>query len=127
MISFIALSIKNEIKNLIISVLFLEMTMVGVFVILDVIWFYAFWELSLVPMLYIIGAYGVTQIVCTHLSSFLYTFAGSVLMLVGILYMGFYTMKQRVFGVLHCLIGICYKFHLKHNSGFLGHFSRFCD
>jgi len=89
MIAFIALSIKNEIKNLIISVLFLEMTMVGVFVILDVIWFYAFWELSLVPMLYIIGAWGSVNRVYAAIKFFLYTFAGSVLMLVGILYMGF--------------------------------------
>ena len=89
MIAFIALSIKNEIKNLIISVLFLEMTMVGVFLILDVIWFYAFWELSLVPMLYIIGAWGSANRMYASIKFFLYTFAGSVLMLVGILYMGF--------------------------------------
>ena len=88
MISFIALSIKNEIKNLIISVLFLEMTMVGVFLILDVIWFYAFWELSLVPMLYIIGAWGSANRMYASTKFFLYTFAGSVLMLVGILYTG---------------------------------------
>lgn len=89
MIAFIALSIKDEIKNLIISVLFLEMTMVGVFLILDVIWFYAFWELSLVPMLYIIGAWGSANRMYASIKFFLYTFAGSVLMLVGILYMGF--------------------------------------
>ena len=89
MIALIALSIKNEIKNLIISVLFLEMTMVGVFLILDVIWFYAFWELSLVPMLYIIGAWGSAQRLYAAIKFFLYTFAGSVLMLVGILYIAF--------------------------------------
>ncbi|MDD3342008.1 MAG: NADH-quinone oxidoreductase subunit M [Sulfurospirillaceae bacterium] len=89
MIAFIALSIKDEIKNLIISVLFLEMTMVGVFLILDVIWFYAFWELSLVPMLYIIGAWGSAQRLYAAIKFFLYTFAGSVLMLVGILYIAF--------------------------------------
>ena len=42
MIALIGLSIEKEIKNLVITVLFLEMTMVGVFVILDVVWFYAF-------------------------------------------------------------------------------------
>ncbi|HIP41200.1 MAG TPA: NADH-quinone oxidoreductase subunit M, partial [Campylobacterales bacterium] len=45
-------------KNMIVSLLFLEMTMVGVFLSLDAIMFYLFWELSLVPMLYIIGAWG---------------------------------------------------------------------
>lgn len=89
MIALIGLSIEKDIKNLIISVLFLEMTMVGVFLILDVIWFYAFWELSLVPMLYIIGAWGGEKRMYAAVKFFLYTFAGSVLMLVGILYMGF--------------------------------------
>jgi NADH-quinone oxidoreductase subunit M len=89
MIALIGLSIEKDIKNLIISVLFLEMTMVGVFLILDVIWFYAFWELSLVPMLYIIGAWGSANRMYAAIKFFLYTFAGSVLMLVGILYMGF--------------------------------------
>ncbi|MBN1838922.1 MAG: NADH-quinone oxidoreductase subunit M [Campylobacterales bacterium] len=89
MIALIGLSIEKDIKNLIISVLFLEMTMVGVFLILDVIWFYAFWELSLVPMLYIIGGWGGERRMYAAIKFFLYTFAGSVLMLVGILYMGF--------------------------------------
>ena len=89
MIALFGLSIEKDIKYLIISVLFLEMTMVGVFLILDVIWFYAFWELSLVPMLYIIGAWGGEKRMYAAVKFFLYTFAGSVLMLVGILYMGF--------------------------------------
>ena len=51
MISLIGLSEKRSLKNLVITVLFLEMTMVGVFLALDAIIFYLFWELSLVPML----------------------------------------------------------------------------
>lgn len=89
MVALIALNIEKDIKNLILSVFFLEMTMVGVFLILDIIWFYAFWELSLIPMLYIIGAWGGEQRMYAAIKFFLYTFAGSVLMLVGILYMGF--------------------------------------
>jgi NADH-quinone oxidoreductase subunit M len=91
-ITFIALvglgNIQN-IKNLIISVLFLEMTMVGVFLSLDMIIFYLFWELSLVPMLYIIGAWGADKRIYAAVKFFLYTFAGSVLMLVGILYFAY--------------------------------------
>ena len=87
MIALIALTIEHGVKNLILSVLFLEMTMVGVFLILDIIWFYAFWELSLVPMLYIIGAWGSARRMYAAIKFFLYTFAGSILMLVGILYM----------------------------------------
>ena len=97
MVSFIALSIEKDVKNLILTVLFLEMTMIGVFVILDVIWFYAFWELSLVPMLYIIGAWGSARRVYAAIKFFLYTFAGSILMLIGILYMAY--LYQEATGV----------------------------
>jgi len=77
-------------KNMIVSLLFLEMTMVGVFVTLDAIMFYLYWELSLVPMLYIIGAWGGPTRVYAAIKFFLYTFAGSLIMLVGILSMAFY-------------------------------------
>ncbi|WP_458700708.1 NADH-quinone oxidoreductase subunit M [Sulfurospirillum sp. 1307] len=89
LVALIGLSIKKDAKNLIISVLYLEMTMVGVFLSLDVILFYLFWEFSLVPMLYIIGAWGSDRRIYAAIKFFLYTFAGSVLMLVGILYMGY--------------------------------------
>jgi NADH-quinone oxidoreductase subunit M len=89
MIAVIGLTIKKDLKNLIISVLFLEMTMVGVFVSLDVILFYIFWELSLIPMLYIIGAWGSKLRIYAAVKFFLYTFAGSLFMLVGILYFAY--------------------------------------
>jgi NADH-quinone oxidoreductase subunit M len=88
-IALIGLGEMQNIKNLIISVLFLEMTMVGVFLSLDMIIFYLFWELSLVPMLYIIGAWGADKRIYAAVKFFLYTFAGSVLMLVGILYFAY--------------------------------------
>jgi len=77
----------KKMKNMIISLLFLEMTMVGVFLSLDAIIFYLFWELSLVPMLYIIGAWGGPTRVYAAVKFFLYTFAGSLVMLVGLLAM----------------------------------------
>ncbi len=89
MVALIGLNIEKDAKNLIISILYLEMTMVGVFLSLDVILFYLFWEFSLVPMLYIIGAWGSDRRIYAAIKFFLYTFAGSVLMLVGILYMGY--------------------------------------
>jgi NADH-quinone oxidoreductase subunit M len=89
MISVIGLTVKEDLKNLMITILFLEMTMVGVFASLDVILFYIFWELSLVPMLYIIGAWGSKLRIYAAVKFFLYTFAGSLLMLVGILYMAY--------------------------------------
>ncbi len=75
----------KSMKNMIVSLLFLEMTMVGVFLALDAIVFYLFWELSLVPMLYIVGAWGGPHRVYAAIKFFLYTFAGSLIMLVGLL------------------------------------------
>jgi NADH-quinone oxidoreductase subunit M len=79
----------KDMKELLLTLLFLEMTMVGVFVSLDAILFYLFWELSLVPMLYIIGAWGGPKRVYASVKFFLYTFAGSLIMLVGMLYMAY--------------------------------------
>jgi NADH-quinone oxidoreductase subunit M len=89
MIAIIGLTEKRNLKNLMLSVLFLEMTMVGVFVALDAILFYIFWELSLVPMLYIIGAWGGPRRIYASIKFFLYTFTGSLVMLVGMLYMAY--------------------------------------
>jgi NADH-quinone oxidoreductase subunit M len=89
MIALIGLSIEKDLKNLILSVLILEMTMVGVFVSLDAIIFYLFWELSLVPMLYIIGAWGGNLRIYASVKFFLYTFFGSLIMLVGMLYLAY--------------------------------------
>ena len=89
MISIIGLTEKRDLKNLILTVLFLEMTMVGVFVALDAIIFYVFWELSLVPMLYIVGAWGGKLRIYASIKFFLYTFTGSLVMLVGMLYLGY--------------------------------------
>ena len=89
LIGIYSMSIKENVKNMVITLLFLEMTMVGVFVTLDAIVFYLFWELSLVPMLYIVGAWGGPLRVYAAIKFFLYTFAGSLIMLVGMLFMAY--------------------------------------
>jgi NADH-quinone oxidoreductase subunit M len=89
MIGIASLGDMKNIKNLVITLLFLQMTMVGVFAALDAILFYIFWELSLVPMLYIIGAWGGPLRIYASVKFFLYTFAGSLVMLVGMLFMAF--------------------------------------
>ncbi len=89
LIGLISLNIKKNLKNMIISLLFLEMTMVGVFVALDAIVFYVFWELSLVPMLYIIGYWGSELRIYAAIKFFLYTFFGSLIMLVGMLFLAY--------------------------------------
>lgn len=89
LIGIIALSVKKDMKNLIITLLFLEVAMVGVFLSLDAIMFYLFWEFSLVPMLYIIGAWGGEKRIYASIKFFLYTFSGSLIMLVGMLYVAY--------------------------------------
>jgi len=89
LIGIIALDVKKNIKNLILTLLFLEVAMIGVFVALDAIMFYLFWEFSLVPMLYIIGAWGGDRRLYAAIKFFLYTFAGSLIMLVGMLYVAY--------------------------------------
>jgi NADH-quinone oxidoreductase subunit M len=89
MIGMISMSVEKDVKNMIITLLFLEMTMIGVFVALDAIVFYLFWELSLVPMLYIVGAWGGPLRVYAAIKFFLYTFMGSLVMLVGMLFVAY--------------------------------------
>ncbi len=89
LIGMMSMSIEKDVKNMIITLLFLEMTMVGVFVALDAIIFYLFWELSLVPMLYIVGAWGGPLRVYAAIKFFLYTFMGSLVMLVGMLFVAY--------------------------------------
>jgi len=97
LISMVSMGETKNIKNMIVTLLFLEMTMVGVFVALDAIIFYLFWELSLVPMLYIIGAWGGPLRIYASIKFFLYTFAGSLIMLVGMLVVAYH--YQDITGV----------------------------
>jgi NADH-quinone oxidoreductase subunit M len=73
--------------------LFLVLTtgMLGVFLARDLVMFYFFWELVLIPMFLIIGVWGGARRVYAGLKFFLYTFIGSLFMLVAILYLGFKT------------------------------------
>lgn len=94
-IALISLTITERLKHLVISILFLEMTMVGVFVSLDGILFYLFWELSLIPMLYIIGAWGSGKRIYAAVKFFIYTFLGSVFMLLGLIFMAYLCYKAN--------------------------------
>ena len=67
--------------------LFLEGLMIGVFASLDALLFYVFWEAMLVPMFIIIGVWGGERRVYATVKFFLYTFLGSVFMLVALIYM----------------------------------------
>ena len=68
--------------------------MIGVFISLDFFLFYVFWELVLVPMYFIIGVWGGPRKLYAAIKFFLYTLAGSVLMLLGILTLYFQHFEQ---------------------------------
>ena len=73
------------------ALLFLETGMLGVFVALDFFLFYVFWEGMLIPMYLLIGVWGGPQRIYAAVKFFLYTMAGSALMLVAILWLYFAT------------------------------------
>jgi NADH-quinone oxidoreductase subunit M len=76
--------IQRRVREYYIAMLLLEVGMIGVFVALDLFLFYIFFELSLIPMALLIGVWGSANRVYAAVKFFLYTLAGSLLMLVGI-------------------------------------------
>lgn len=82
-------SIKDKVKEFYIALLLIEAAMIGVFCSLDFFLFYVFWEAMLIPMYLIIGVWGGPRRIYSAIKFFLYTLAGSVLMLVGIIVLYF--------------------------------------
>mgnify|MGYP000582628253 CR=1 FL=1 len=79
--------IKDRVEQYMGAFLIMGGIMVGVFVALDSILFYVFWEALLIPMFIVIGKWGGPRRVYATLKFFLYTFLGSVFMLISFLYM----------------------------------------
>jgi NADH-quinone oxidoreductase subunit M len=80
-------SIERNVKGFFISLLFIETAMIGVFVSLDLFLFFVFWELTLIPMYFIIGIWGHDRRIYAAIKFVLYTMFGSILMLVAILWL----------------------------------------
>jgi len=80
-------SIQDRVKEYLIFMLLLETGMLGAFVALDLFLFYVFWEVMLVPMYFLIGVWGGTRRIYAALKFVIYTMAGSLLMLVAIIYL----------------------------------------
>jgi len=83
-------AIEERVKEFMIFFLLLEVGMVGVFLAQDLFLFYIFWEFTLVPMYFLIGIWGGPDRVYAAIKFFLYTMAGSILMLLAILWLGIY-------------------------------------
>ena len=80
-------SVEKRIKEYMIAFLILETLMIGVFVSLDIVLFYVFFEAGLIPMFIIIGVWGGKDRVYASYKFFLYTLLGSVLMMLAIMAM----------------------------------------
>ncbi|HLA00638.1 MAG TPA: NADH-quinone oxidoreductase subunit M [Thermodesulfovibrionales bacterium] len=91
-------SIKIKVKEFYISILLTCGAITGVFSSLDLFLFYIFWEAMLIPMYLIIGVWGGPNRIYATIKFILYTLVGSVLMLVGIIYLYFFA--GRTFDIL---------------------------
>jgi NADH-quinone oxidoreductase subunit M len=89
-------AVQDRVKDFMIFFLLLEVGMTGVFLSLDLFLFYVFWEFTLVPMYFLIGVWGGPRRMYAAIKFFLYTMAGSILMLLAILWLG---IQQGTFSV----------------------------
>src|SRR5216684_1536275 len=82
-------TIHKHPKEYVIAFLIMEAAMIGVFVASDLLLFYVFFELTLLPMYLVIGVWGGANRIYAAIKFFLFTIAGSLLMLLGIIYLAF--------------------------------------
>ena len=90
-------SIESRVREFSFFMLALEAAMIGVFISLDLFLFYLFWDAMLIPMYFLIGVWGYERRIYAAVKFILYTMAGSVLMLVAIIWIAYY--HQTVTGV----------------------------
>lgn len=81
-------SIQEHVKSFMLLFLLLETSMLGVFVAEDLVLFYVFWEFTLIPMYFLIGVWGSENRFYAAIKFFLYTMAGSIFLLLGLIYVG---------------------------------------
>ncbi|MGE3341925.1 MAG: NADH-quinone oxidoreductase subunit M [Vicinamibacterales bacterium] len=91
-------SVTDRVREFSFFMLLLEAAMIGVFISLDLFLFYVFWDVMLIPMYFLIGIWGYEQRVYAAIKFMLYTMAGSVLMLLAIIWLAYH--HQAVTGVL---------------------------
>lgn len=87
-------SVQKGVMGFMISLLIMESAMIGVFSALDLFFFYIFWEAMLIPMYFLIGVWGSGKRIYAALKFVLFTMLGSLLMLVGIIYLYSQTLAQ---------------------------------
>ncbi len=87
-------TVTRRVKEYMVSLLILETGMLGVFCALDLVLFYLFWELMLIPMYLLIGIWGGERRIYAAIKFFLYTFLGSALMLVAIIWLHLWVLQH---------------------------------
>jgi NADH-quinone oxidoreductase subunit M len=90
-------SIEKRVREFAFFMLALEAAMIGVFVSIDLFLFYLFWDAMLIPMYFLIGVWGYDRRIYAAVKFILYTMAGSVLMLIAIIWMAYF--HQTAMGV----------------------------
>ncbi len=108
-------AIEERVRGFHIALFVLQTAMLGTFLALDGVFFYLFWELSLVPMYFIIGIWGGTRRIYATVKFFIYTMFGSVLMLVALIYLMLVT--QEVTGQMSSSILDFYKLDIPFIQG----------
>ena len=91
-------SVDQRVREFSFFMLLLEAAMIGVFISLDLFLFYVFWDVMLIPMYFLIGIWGYEKRIYAAIKFMLYTMAGSVLMLLAIIWVAYY--HQSAVGVV---------------------------
>jgi NADH-quinone oxidoreductase subunit M len=91
-------AIESKVKEFFVSLLIMETAMIGIFVSLNFFLFYLFWELMLIPMFLLIGVWGGPNRIYAAIKFVLFTLAGSIFMLIGIIVL--YYAGGRTFDIL---------------------------
>jgi len=77
--------VEERVKEFLVWMLVMETGMLGVFLALDLVLFYVFWEVSLIPLYFLVGIWGGERRLYATLKFFLFTLAGSLVMMVGVI------------------------------------------
>ncbi|MFI5228421.1 MAG: NuoM family protein, partial [Gemmatimonadales bacterium] len=93
-------SVREKVRSYYALLLVLTTGMLGVFLALDLLFFYVMWEIMLIPMYFIIGIWGGERRIYASIKFFIYTMVGSMLMLAAIVYLGL-AARNPVTGLLN--------------------------
>ena len=102
-------SIRRKARAYYALLLVLTTGMLGVFMALDLFLFYVMWEAMLIPMYFIVGIWGGERRIYASLKFFIYTMLGSLLMLVGIVYLGVHQPPTTVNGIVTAMPNFSYE------------------